>query len=331
MNNSAIDFDNPWKEALFFRFEAFMSFFFPNAHAAIKWSRKPVFLESELRVISKKAKTGMRRADALVKVYLKDGREQWVLIHIEIQSQRDPKFAERMYVYNYRIFERYKRHAASLAILADQNADWRPIEYHHEVLGTKVSLQDATAKLMDLAMDLDDLKADANPFAFLVLAHMKTQETHRDPDARLTWKLSLIKLLLRCLSKAEIREMMRLVDWLMVLPDNLQARYEIKLKKIEESKTMPYVTSFEKWGRRDGIVIGEKRGLKKGRIEGLEKGLEKGQLIEARKRVCKLLDLRFGKISTELKQSINRISAMDKLDELFTLAAKANSLEEFKL
>jgi hypothetical protein len=31
---------------------------------------------------------------------LKDGREAWILIHVEIQNQRDPGFAERMFVYN---------------------------------------------------------------------------------------------------------------------------------------------------------------------------------------------------------------------------------------
>ena len=54
--------------------------------------------------------------DKLVKVWRKSGEEEWVLIHVEIQSQDETGFARRMYVYNYRIFERYNRQVASLTI-----------------------------------------------------------------------------------------------------------------------------------------------------------------------------------------------------------------------
>jgi hypothetical protein len=57
------------------------------------------FLDKELQRITRDATLGRRYADKLVKVYLKTGEEQWVLIHIEIQGKHETKFNQRMYMY----------------------------------------------------------------------------------------------------------------------------------------------------------------------------------------------------------------------------------------
>src|SRR5438105_15891110 len=97
------DYDSPWKEALDRFFEACLAFFFPQAHADINWSRGYEMLDKELQQIVRKAKQGRRYVDKLVKVWLKSGEEQWLLIHSEVQVRKEGEFAKRMYVYNYRI------------------------------------------------------------------------------------------------------------------------------------------------------------------------------------------------------------------------------------
>ncbi|NEP60193.1 MAG: hypothetical protein F6K31_24855, partial [Symploca sp. SIO2G7] len=42
---------------------------------------------------------GRRAVDKLVKVWRKTGEEQWVFLHIEVQSQYDTDFRERVYIY----------------------------------------------------------------------------------------------------------------------------------------------------------------------------------------------------------------------------------------
>ncbi len=84
--NSAPDYDSPWKEAVEVYFEAFMLFFFPDIHAEIDWSMGYEFLDKELEKIVRDAETGRRHADKLVKVFLPDGKETWLIIHIEIQG-----------------------------------------------------------------------------------------------------------------------------------------------------------------------------------------------------------------------------------------------------
>ena len=41
------------------------------------------------------------------------GPEQWVLLHVEVQAQRDPEFPRRMFDYYSRICKRYQRPVAS--------------------------------------------------------------------------------------------------------------------------------------------------------------------------------------------------------------------------
>lgn len=61
-----------------------------------------------------------------MKVWSRDGEEAWVLVHIEVQEGVEQAFAKRMYVYNYRIFDRYDKRVVSLAVLADRQPAWRP-------------------------------------------------------------------------------------------------------------------------------------------------------------------------------------------------------------
>src|SRR6266478_7123014 len=100
------DLDNPWKEALEHFLEPFLAFFFPLVHTAIDWSRGYESLDKELQQITHDARTGPRLADKLFKVWRKDGREAWLLIHVEVQGKREKDFPERMFIYSYRIYDR---------------------------------------------------------------------------------------------------------------------------------------------------------------------------------------------------------------------------------
>ena len=120
------DFDSPWKDALDRYFPAFVHLFFPTIHQAIDWPRGHEMLDKELRRVAPSTKKGRAHVDKLVKVWRRDGREAWVLVHVEVQSQVERTFPRRMYIYNYRLFDRYNRLVASLAVLADDRAEWRP-------------------------------------------------------------------------------------------------------------------------------------------------------------------------------------------------------------
>src|SRR5580704_6618759 len=113
------DLDGPWKEALEHFLEWFLALCFPEVHAAIDWSRGYESLDKEFQQIVRDARVRKRLADKLFKVWRNDGTEAWLLVHVEVQGRREKTFPERMYVYGYRIYDRYRRQVASLAVLCD--------------------------------------------------------------------------------------------------------------------------------------------------------------------------------------------------------------------
>jgi len=198
MNKQADDYDSPWKEILELYFEDFTTFFFPVAAREIEWDRGHEFLDKELQQVVKDAQLGRRFADKLVRVWRKNGQEAWVLAHIEVQGQEETDFAKRMYTYNYRIFDRYDRPVASMAVLADQRSRWKPDRFGYELWGCEVGIKFPIVKLLDFAEQWDFLEKSDNPFAIVVMAHLKTQETRSDEIERKKWKLHLTKHLYDC-------------------------------------------------------------------------------------------------------------------------------------
>ncbi len=96
------------------------------------------------------AEFGRRLVDKLITVVEKGtGKEKWVLVHIEVQGFHEEQFDKRMYIYNYRLFDRYDRPVCSLAVLADEREGWRPHEFSYELWGCKINLEFPIVKLLD--------------------------------------------------------------------------------------------------------------------------------------------------------------------------------------
>lgn len=178
------DFDSPWKDALEHYLEDFMAFFFPHVHAEIDWDRSYIFLDKELQQVVRDAELGRRLADKLVQVWRRDGTDAWVLIHIEVQSQEETMFERRMFVYSYRIFDRYDRQVVSLAVLADERTGWRPNQFEMALWGCETRFIFPVIKLLDYRSRWAELEASRNPFATVVMAHLTAQETNQDITRR---------------------------------------------------------------------------------------------------------------------------------------------------
>ncbi len=295
------DYDGAWKEALEEYFAEFTALLFPAIHAEIDWTRGYKFLDKELQQISPESEIGQRRADALVRVWRKDGTEAWVLIHVEVQSQKDPTFAERMYVYNYRIFDRYHRRVASLAVLGDEQVDWRPSHFEQELWGCRTVFEFPVVKLADYRERWEELESSENPFATAVMAHLKTQETKGSEEERKRWKFALIRRLYeRGYSKDDVRKLFRFIDWLMRLPETAEQEIWQRVKEYEEVVQMPYVTSVERIGFKRGLHEGQMLGMREGLLDGIDLGLE----------------LRFGSRGMELLPHLRRIQDLDTLRQV---------------
>lgn len=306
-------FDSPWKEALTHAFHAFMAFYFADLCGEIDWSHRPRFLDKELAQAGFGDTPSGRVADKLVAVYLHDGSEHWVLVHIEVQAQRDESLAPRVLAYNYRIFEQHGRRVASLVVLADDDPGWRPQSFHNELLGTPMGISFAIAKLTDYAGRSAMLQASRNPFALVTLAHLSTQGTRQDAAARFAAKWQLTKLLFqRGWSRRRIIVLFKAINWMMTLPVELEERYWHNVHRLERERKMEWITPLEQIFIDKGWKKGVKHGLKQGLEQGLEQGREEGAAIGAAVLLEKQLTRRFG----PLPQSARRKLAKADLQQL---------------
>ena len=309
------DYDSPWKEVLDAYFEQFLAFYFPAVHALTDWGRGYEFLDKELQQVEREAELGRQVVDKLVKVWLKDGQEAWVLVHIEVQSQYEADFGRRMYVYNYRLFDKYNVRVISLAVLGDDRAGWRPSSFGYSLGGCTVHFEYPVTKLLEYVADEAALEASRNPFGTVTLAHLKTMETHGAPEARQGWKRRLTRNLYeRGFTPAEVRQLYRFVDWLMDLPKELEEQLRTELAQFEKEKKMPYVTSIERLA------------IEEGREQGLEQGLRKGLLTG----IAQCLRLRFGATDLELMTEIEQITDVKRLQAVLHYIATAASPDDLK-
>jgi hypothetical protein len=266
------DYDSLWKEALDRYFERCIAFFFSHIHAEIDWSRGYEMLDKELQPIVRRAQHGRRHVDKLVKVYLKTGEERWVLLHIEVQASPEGEFPERMYVYNTRLFDRYGREVISLAILADDDPAWRPSRYEYARWGFRAGIEFPVVKLLDYAPKYQELEADPNPFAVVVLAHLKALETRRRPAERYAWKTRLVKgLYERGMGPEDVRRLFHFIDWVMELPEPMDHRFWDEIDAYQVEKRMPFINIAERVGMEKGLLRGIEVALRmKFGAEGLE-------------------------------------------------------------
>jgi len=254
------EYDSPWKEILNLYFQEFMEFFFPDIAKEIDWRRGYELLDKELRQITRESEVGFRLADNLVKVWKKDGQEAWVLVHVEVQGQEEKEFGHRVFVYHYRIHDLHKRPVVSLAVLADENPGWYIQSYEQELWGCRTKFQFPTAKLLAYRDQWEILEASSNPFAVVVMAHLRTMETRKNQNERLQYKLTLsMNLYRRGWTRQDIINLYRFIDWIMRLSEDLENLYHIELVKYEEEVKMKYVTTAE----RIGIEKGGKEKAKK--------------------------------------------------------------------
>ncbi|MEA2059126.1 MAG: hypothetical protein U9P10_01085 [Thermodesulfobacteriota bacterium] len=310
--NQDDQYDSPWKEGIELYFREFMEFYFPEIAVEIVWDKEFEFLDKELQSVVRDAEIGRRHADKLVKVWSLDGTAFHVMIHIEVQGDKDLNFARRMYIYNYRIFDKRYLPVTSLAILADENETWRPESYNVEQWGCKINFTFPMVKLHDYNNNIKSLLKQTNPFAIITAAHLKTKATKGNHQLRYSWRWTITTALYeRGFSKQDILNIYRLIDWLMMLPEELTKRFTEDLINYEEKKKMPYIMSAERLG--------------------MEKGLEKGQLSEAKEMLLKALDTKFSKkVPEDVYKTINIVNNRLLLKDLLGSAILSKDLDNFR-
>jgi hypothetical protein len=197
-----------------------------------------------------------------------------------VQTYKEKGFEKRLYVYNYRIFDRYDKQVITLIILADDDPKYNPQVYEQKLWNFELTFKFPTRKLLNYKDKLQLDKA-VNPFEIITYAHLKNLETKKNPKDRLFWKITLVKLLYeKGLKKQDILNLYRFIDWIMGLPEDLTEKFTDEIHKYDEEGKMRFVTSFERVG------------IKKGKLEGKQEVLLIA-LPALQKSIAGMLEIKF--------------------------------------
>jgi hypothetical protein len=192
----------------------------------------------------------------------------------------------------YKIYEQFKCPIESLAILGDDNANWRPDHFIIQGEQTTVRFDFSIVKLLDYREKWSELEASRNPFATVAMVHLRTLETTDNRDKRKEYKFFLIKRLYeQGFERQDIINLYEFIDWMMTLPTELQAEFNQEITQYEEKMKMPYITSIERAGQL------------------------KGELIGKQELVIKLLNRRIGELNPPVIEQIRKLP-VEQLEEL---------------
>ncbi len=323
--NPPTEYDAAWKATLETFLQPCLALAFPALADLIDWSAPPRFLDTELQEIVRDSESGPMRVDKLVEVRRQDGRKELLLVHVGVQAQRDDDLPRRMFQYFCRIFDRFGRPPVSLAVLADPSPHWRPEAFTQTLAGCSLNFQYATCKLADL--DLEPWISVGNPVARVIEAHRMAQATGRDVMERRTGKLGLVRRLLESgTSELEVREVMRLIHWLLALPEAEELRFRKEVKEMEANMQTKRRSTYERIVWEEGLV----QGRDEGRLEGRLEGRMEGRHTAAQDLVLDLVSERFGPCSEALRARVGAIRDESRLRQLARATLTVSTLPEFE-
>ncbi|WP_129671405.1 DUF4351 domain-containing protein [Candidatus Chloroploca sp. Khr17] len=257
------DFDGAWKYALDHYVAPLLELLFPLVWRTVDWQQPVIFRDTELHQIDPDVNRGKHRIDKLVQVQAHDGTPRTIFIHLEVQSQRDPSFAERMFCYHAQIFVRERRPVISLAVLSDDQPGWHPRSFGYAEAGCVVRLDFPTVKLLEL--DVAMLEASDNPIAMVILIHRDAQATRGQPEERLRRKLARFRAFFRNgYAATDMRRLYRVLDQLLRLDPSMHTTVRATMRLIEQEETQmddTFVTSIEELAFAEGIEQGRHQTL----------------------------------------------------------------------
>lgn len=192
---------NDWllKGAFEENFQDFLRFIYPDADELFEFSKGLTFMDKELNVIipHRERRKGGREADLLVKVWLKDGSEKWILLHTELEGGSRTGFAFRLFQYFYRLTDRYQMPVETIVVYTGDHHQIRPSEYHYKGIATSVLFRFRTYHIFDHREE--ELLAMQNPFSLIVLACQKSLLEGKLPEKELgDERMTIAKALLNC-------------------------------------------------------------------------------------------------------------------------------------
>jgi hypothetical protein len=142
------------------------------------------------------------------------------------------------------------------------------------------------------------------------MAHLGKQAAAKEAE-RLRVKVNLFRRLLgRGRDRKDIIHLFRFIDWLLVLPPELELESRRQITELQEGTVMPHIGGLERLIRDEGRA--------EGLLEGLREAVELG------------LEIRFGKEALGVLSRAREVADLDRLRELKGALPRVATLAEFE-
>ena len=261
-----------WKD-LFTEFhsEGILFFLGRKLYNAIDFSVPPEYLEQEFNTTFDGNQPRKKIADKIIRYRLKNGKDKYIIVHVEFQGQSEEEFALRMYTYFVFIFIKYGN--MDVTALAIYTGASRPKIYNCfkvSNFGTTMTYKFNTYTVREQS-EAQLLKSES-PFAIAVLASLYMIRAGQDDYKKLEYKKKLIEIAnFKDFDRSKLYRLVNFVYHLVTLPPNLDELYKIFISQPKIQDKMQASRSFLKTHE---PFFG--KAIKEERDEALEQGIEQG-------------------------------------------------------
>jgi len=260
----------------------------PNIGTELDLDRAFEFLDKELAVVYPEGRASHSRVvDKLVKVFLRDETERWILLHVEVQGKNGKEFPERMFQYFVRLLSKRGHPVAAIAVLTGKDGNSRPGAYEYRCLWTSARYEYKTICIADYPDEV--LAASSNPFAAVIQVAkevlLRVKGTDDEHDYVLleekTRMVMLLKEKMAVYGEEKTNAILAFLNNYVVFKNPEINLIFMKRTDVifEKENTMGIIEQLAEIKHQEGLKQGEEIGLEKGREIGREEVLEKAVRI----------------------------------------------------
>ena len=260
------DHDDCWKSLIKRFFWEFLEMALPGLYADADTSREAEFLDKEFSDVLNTGDPEIHQsphfADYVIKIHMRNGGAEWLILHLEIQGKGGEALYVRMFRYKCLIFAHYKKNPVALAIIIDKRPASEASSYAHSHYGTNTVYEYNNLVLADL--DDEYLLSSGNPIALAFYA-AKSALRAKEEFQKYNYLYKLAKLLSeRGWSMQDKRDLLLFIERLINLKDIVFKKQYLEYRQQldKEGKIV-----YEYWLRDIQEEVA--------REEGMEKGMEK--------------------------------------------------------
>ena len=308
-----MDHDQIWKEVLTEFFGEFMELFFPRIAEQLDLTT----VEFDNTELFADPPTGdVRRPDLVAEVACREGGRELILIHVEVQSCRDPEMDRRMWEYYCLLRVRRKLPVLPIVLyLAPGRAGLVRETYREQLFGqTYCTLRYWAVALPSFSAER--FLRSRNLLAPALSALMRPGRLRRPVH-----KLQALD----AVAAAETNEARRymlagVVGAYMVLSEVDEAEFEQLAAREPNTGVATMVNIFEQKGI--------EKGIEKGIQQGIEKGIAEGLLAGQRRSLLGQMTSTFGELPGDVRARVAAIDDPERLDVLLVAILKADTLEQ---